>query len=73
MADSPAISTPVDPQEQPVLERLVTIRDALVLLKQDKSTYIKSHEVLPFYDQVIEQVQVLNDIRGDLKVAHNRG
>ncbi|KAK2749653.1 hypothetical protein FQN57_005875 [Myotisia sp. PD_48] len=64
MADTPAVLTPVDPSEQPILDRLSAIRDALVLIKQDKSTYVKSQEVLPFYDQVIEQVQLLLSIRG---------
>lgn len=68
MADSPAAFLPLDPQEQPILDRLLSIRDALLLLKQDKSTYIKSQEVLSFYDQVIEQVQLLNNIRaGDIR------
>lgn len=75
MADSPAVFAPVGPREQPILERLVIIRDALVLLKQDKSTYIKSQQVMPYYDQVIEQVQYLNEVRAGPagKVAHNRG
>ncbi|EAS32993.1 uncharacterized protein CIMG_04017 [Coccidioides immitis RS] len=72
--DSPAVTVPLDPQEQPILDQLLLIRDALLLLKQDKSTYIKSQDVLPYYDRVIEQVQLLNSIRsgrGESK-EHNR-
>ncbi|KAI1913883.1 hypothetical protein LOZ53_002537 [Ophidiomyces ophidiicola] len=72
--DSPAVTAPLDPQEQPILDQLLLVRDALLLLKQDKSTYIKSQDVLPFYDRVIEQVQLLNSIRSGRveKKEHNR-
>ncbi|KAM5452779.1 hypothetical protein MaudCBS49596_003085 [Microsporum audouinii] len=72
MADSPAVFAPVDPEEEPILERLIAIRDGLVLIKQDKSTYVKSHDVIPFYDQAIEQVQLLNELRSGRRVAQNR-
>lgn len=73
MTDSPAVSPPLDPREQPILDRLLSTRDALLLLKQDKSTYIKSGEVISFYDQVIEQVQQLNSIRTDGSQGRGRG
>ncbi|KAL8711538.1 MAG: hypothetical protein Q9220_003948 [cf. Caloplaca sp. 1 TL-2023] len=63
MTDSPAIQNPLDPKEQPLLDRILTIRDKLSILKQDKSTYIKSQDVLELYDQTIEQVHLLNVIR----------
>ncbi|KAK2797402.1 hypothetical protein FQN50_009203 [Emmonsiellopsis sp. PD_5] len=72
MADSPAVSVPLDPREQPILDQLLVIRDALLLLKQDKSRYIKSHDVLHYHDQIVEQVQRLNSIRTDRKLEHNR-
>ena len=71
--DSPAVSVPLDPREQPILEQLIVIRDALLLMKQDKTTYIKSQDVMPYYDRVIDQVQLLNDIRTDDKRRHSRG
>ncbi|EEH37424.2 hypothetical protein PAAG_07842 [Paracoccidioides lutzii Pb01] len=73
MADSPAVSVPLDPREQPILDQLLVIRDALLLLKQDKSRYIKSQDVLYYHDQVVEQVQKLNSIRSDNQLQHNRG
>lgn len=61
--DSPAVLTPLDPQEQPILDRLLRTRDTLLLLKEDKSTYIKSRDVLPLYEGVISEVEKLNAIR----------
>ncbi|KAL9031007.1 MAG: hypothetical protein Q9196_000908 [Gyalolechia fulgens] len=65
MTDSPAVQAPLDPKEQPILDRILNIRDQLSLLRRDKSTYIKSHDVLRLYDQVIEQVRLLNIIRDE--------
>ncbi|KAL5337035.1 hypothetical protein BJX70DRAFT_409478 [Aspergillus crustosus] len=72
--ESPAIQTPLDPKEQPILESVIQLRDALYLLKQDKSSYIRSRDVLPLYEKVIEQVEKLNAIRKeqDRRLAHNR-
>ncbi|KKK14814.1 hypothetical protein P175DRAFT_0541333 [Aspergillus ochraceoroseus IBT 24754] len=72
--DSPAIFTPLDPREQPILEAVLRIRDALLLLKQDKSSYIRSRDVLPLYEEVIAEVEKLNAIRKeqDRRLAHTR-
>lgn len=72
--DSPAIPVPLDPQEQPILDRLLLIRDALLLLKQDKSSYIKSRDVLPHYENVIAEVEKVNAARQDpdRRLVHNR-
>ncbi|KAF7128296.1 hypothetical protein CNMCM5793_002838 [Aspergillus hiratsukae] len=74
MTDSPAVPVPFDPQEQPILERLLRTRDALLLLKQDKSSYIKSRDVLPLYEEVISEVEKLNAVRKeqDRRLIHNR-
>ncbi|KAL9120446.1 MAG: hypothetical protein Q9187_003004 [Circinaria calcarea] len=63
MTDSPAFNVPLDPSEQPILNSVLYIRDQLSLLKQDKSTYIRSHDVFSLYDQVVKQVHLLNDLR----------
>lgn len=75
MTDSPAVQAPLDPKEQPILDQILIIRDKLSLLKGDKSSYIKSHDVLELYDQVIEQVHLLNIIREeqDKPLEQNRG
>ncbi|KAJ5947106.1 hypothetical protein N7466_000121 [Penicillium verhagenii] len=72
--DSPALPVPLDPREQPILERLLRTRDALLLLKQDKSSYIKSRDVLPLYEEVIGEVEKLNAARKeqDRRLIHNR-
>ena len=70
--ESPITHAPVGSQEKPILEKLLLIRDKLLLLKQDKSTYIKSQDVIPLYDDVIEQVHLLNDVRGPDHLILNR-
>ncbi|KAL8883769.1 MAG: hypothetical protein Q9215_008033, partial [Flavoplaca cf. flavocitrina] len=65
MTDSPDFQNPLDPKEQPILDRLLVIRDKLSILKQDRSTYIKSHDVLDLYEHIIQQVHLLNIIRED--------
>lgn len=75
MADSSATHTAIDSEEQPILESILRIRDNLQLLKEDKSTYVKSQDVLALYDQVIEQVNLLNVIREEhgKPLEQNRG
>jgi hypothetical protein len=73
MADTPSALLPIDPREQPVLDQLLAIRTSLELLKQDRTTYIKSSDVIPLYDKVIEQVKLLNELRADHPREENRG
>lgn len=63
MTDSPAFQAPLDPEEQPILNKLLVTRDKLLLVKQDKTKYVRSQDVIGYYDQVIEQVGTLNNIR----------
>lgn len=73
MTDSPAPRIPLDPKEQPILDRLLEVRTQLELLKQDRSTYVKSQDVIDLYNQVIEQVVNLNDVRTTKRLEQNRG
>ena len=73
MTDSPAPRIPLDPKEQPILDKLLAVRTNLELLKQDRSTYVKSQDVISLYDQVIEQVEILNQIRTTKRLEQNRG
>jgi hypothetical protein len=73
MADTPSIPLPLNPKEQPILENLQRIRDELTLLKQDRTTYVKSADVIVLYDKVVEQVKLLNDIRAEKPEQENRG
>ena len=72
MTDSPAVRLPLDPNEQPILDRILSIRDHLSLLKQDRSTYVKSADVMKYYNQLIEQVEQLNHIRESKRDEQNR-
>lgn len=72
MADTPIFSAPIGPHEKPILDKLLLVRDKLLLLKEDKSTFVKSGDVLPLYDDVIEQVHRLNDVRGPDHLVQNR-
>lgn len=73
MADTPTFAPPLDPREQPILDNLLKIREQLIALKQDRSTYVKSSDVLPLYDKVGDQVKLLNTIREDKPQEDNRG
>jgi hypothetical protein len=72
MTDSPLPRIPLDPKEQPILDKLQSIRTELELLKRDRSTYVKSQDVLKLYDQVIEQVIILNEIRETKRLEQNK-
>lgn len=58
--DTPAVPLPRDPRERAILDQLVMIRDQLLLLKQDRTNYIRAQDVLPLFDQTMEQVKELN-------------
>jgi len=71
--ETPAIPMPKDARERAILDTLVGIRDHLLLLKRDRTKYIRSQDVLLVYDQVIEQVKQLNEIRkGAAEKGENR-
>ncbi|RFU25332.1 hypothetical protein B7463_g11024, partial [Scytalidium lignicola] len=72
MSDTPSLPGPFDSREQLILEQLSMIRDELTLLKQDKSTYVKSSDVMPLYDRVVEQVEKLHEVRAGRPPEENR-
>lgn len=61
--DTPAVPLPQDAREQAILDSLVVVRDKLLLLKQDRTTYIRSQDILPLYEETIARVKELNEIR----------
>lgn len=73
MTDSPAPRIPLDPKEQPILDKLLAVRTKLELLKQDRSTYVKSQDVIDLYNEVNEQVLILNEVRTTKRLEQNRG
>ncbi|KAK7542235.1 uncharacterized protein J3D65DRAFT_613068 [Phyllosticta citribraziliensis] len=72
MTDSPAVRAPLDPKEQPVLDQLLGIRTQLELLRADKSTYVKSEDVIRLFNTLIDQVEVLNQLRSNNRLEQNR-
>lgn len=63
MADTPSYPLPSDSREQSILESFERIRDELTLLKQDRSSYVKSSDVMVLYDKIVEQVRRVNEVR----------
>ncbi len=63
---------PKDARERDILERLTAIRDQLLLLKMDRTQYIRTQDVMLLYDQLIEQVKLLNEIRKGQDRSENR-
>lgn len=45
------------------MDRLVAIRDQLLLLKQDRSKYMRSKDILKLYEPIIEEVRKVHEIR----------
>ncbi|TDZ33492.1 UPF0662 protein [Colletotrichum spinosum] len=70
--DTPTCPPPQDAREKDILDKLVSIRDRLQLLKQDRTTYIRSQDVIPLYDETIEQVRQLNEFRSTDRREENR-
>ncbi|AEO63605.1 uncharacterized protein THITE_2109099 [Thermothielavioides terrestris NRRL 8126] len=70
--DTPAVPMPKDERERQILDRLTVIRDNLLLLKRDRTKYIRSQDVMTLYDQLVEQVKQLNEIRKGEHQGENR-
>ncbi|KAI9729905.1 MAG: hypothetical protein M1818_008345 [Claussenomyces sp. TS43310] len=73
MADTPTRALPIDSREQPILDALFAIQADLTMLKQDRSTYVKSSDVMALYDRTVAQVQALNEVRSEHPRQENRG
>lgn len=73
--DTPSFPPPRDETEKDVLEKLVVIRDKLLLLKKDRKTYMQKQHVLPLYQETIDLVRRLNEARSTSQAEHeeNRG
>ncbi|OTB16601.1 hypothetical protein K445DRAFT_21557 [Daldinia sp. EC12] len=70
--ETPKIPAPKDEGEKEVLEKLISIRDQLQLRKLDRTTYVRTQDVMILYDQTIEQVKLLNEMRRGKSVEENR-
>ncbi|KXJ90810.1 hypothetical protein Micbo1qcDRAFT_67233 [Microdochium bolleyi] len=63
--DTPKVPAPKDQGEKDILKELVAIRDELLLRKMDRTTYVRSQDVLGLYDRTVAEVKKLNEIRAD--------
>jgi hypothetical protein len=70
--DTPSVPAPQDTRERAILDRLVVIRDDLLLLKQDRTKYIRTQDVMSLYDRTIEEVRQLKEVRKGLSNDENR-
>ncbi|KAI0024186.1 hypothetical protein F4780DRAFT_649350 [Xylariomycetidae sp. FL0641] len=70
--DTPKVPAPKDEREKKILEELILIRDQLLLRKLDRTTYVRTQDVMVLYDQAIEQVKQLNEIRQGKASEENR-
>jgi hypothetical protein len=70
--DTPAIPMPKDERERQILDRLTVIRDNLLLLKRDRTKYIRTQDVMQLYDKLVDQVKELNEIRKGEHKGENR-
>ncbi|PKS07758.1 hypothetical protein jhhlp_006366 [Lomentospora prolificans] len=60
--ETPALPLPDNSRDREVLNKLSQIRDQLVLLKTDRTTYLRSQEVIPLYNETLRQVNQLDDL-----------
>jgi hypothetical protein len=71
--DTPSVPAPDDEREREIMERLVVIRDELVLLKQDRTQYIRTIDVMGLYDRTIDEMRKLHELRKGKTSSENRG
>ena len=72
--ETPAIPMPKSAQEQEILGKLSAVRDQLLLLKRDRTKYIRSQDVVEHYEELVDLVKQLNEIRKhDQEHVENRG
>ncbi|KAJ8102637.1 hypothetical protein POJ06DRAFT_245191 [Lipomyces tetrasporus] len=55
----------VPKNEQAILQKLIAIRTRLTALKQDRSTYLRSSDVNTVYEQTLDEVRKINNIRAE--------
>ncbi|KXX81933.1 hypothetical protein MMYC01_201112 [Madurella mycetomatis] len=70
--ETPAMPMPKDVRERQILDKLIFIRDELLLLKRDRTKYIRTQDVMVHYDQLLDQVRQLNEIRKGEHKGENR-
>ncbi|KAH6627163.1 hypothetical protein B0J18DRAFT_409370 [Chaetomium sp. MPI-SDFR-AT-0129] len=70
--ETPAVPMPKDERERQILNNLTAIQDSLLLLKRDRTKYIRTQDVVVLHDQLIEQIRQVNEIRKGQQTEENR-
>ncbi|KAK6856770.1 hypothetical protein PG995_006957 [Apiospora arundinis] len=70
--ETPKIPAPRDEGEKRILAELMSIRDQLQLRKLDRTTYVRTQDVMVLYEKTIEQVRQLNVVRTGKKSEENQ-
>ncbi|KAJ2309885.1 hypothetical protein IWW54_003491, partial [Coemansia sp. RSA 2705] len=60
---SAAAEQPVSSGEQPILSRLVEIRNRLAALKKDRGNYYRPNDIVSLYNDLRKQVKHLQGVR----------
>lgn len=71
--DTPKFPPPSNEGEQEILQNLELVLAQLQIRRADRANYVRSQDVMELYDQTIEQVRKLTELRQGKKVAENRG
>lgn len=70
--DTPKIPAPRDEGEKRILAELVSLRDQLLLRKLDRTTYVRTQDVMVLYEKTLDQVRQLNELRRGHKREENQ-
>lgn len=70
--DTPKFPPPSNEGEQEILQNLELVLAQLQIRRADRANYVRSQDVMELYDQTIEQVRKLTELRQGKKVAENR-
>ncbi|KAK4040304.1 hypothetical protein C8A01DRAFT_35727 [Parachaetomium inaequale] len=70
--ETPAVPMPKDERERQILDKLTVIQNSLLLLKRDRTQYIRTQDVMVLHDQLVEQVRLVNEIRKGEHKGENR-
>ena len=60
------------PAEQPVLDRLLTIRAKLSAVKRNRTTYLRMEDIAPLRLDTEKELQILTDLRGGKLLDESR-
>lgn len=71
--DTPKFPPPRNEAELQVLQELELIQSQLQIRRADRANYVRSRDVITLYDQTIEQVRRLTEVRQGRKSEENRG